>query len=305
MSRPILVTGATGKQGGAVIKALLASEASSDFTILAVTRNSSSPSAQALAQKSDNIKLVQGDLDDCPALFAAALQATAKTPIWGVFSVQQAIQDGATKEREEQQGQSMVDAALANGVKQFVYSSVCRSGEEPTYVPHFQSKHTIELHLKEKAAGKMDYTILRPVAFMEVFSGDFQGKVSAAWLKSYLGSKPLPLIACKDIGIFAAKAFVSPSAPEFRNQAITLAGDDLSPEQAAQLFRQRMGYNLPETFHFIATLLLWFVPELKIMTNWFNEVGYNVDINAVKKLHPEVLSLGDWFATESKYPKKA
>jgi uncharacterized protein YbjT (DUF2867 family) len=85
MNRAILVTGATGKQGGALIKALLASKAG--FPILAVTRDSASPSAQRLAAKSSSITLVQGDLNDTEAIFNAAEQATSH-PIWGVFSVQ-------------------------------------------------------------------------------------------------------------------------------------------------------------------------------------------------------------------------
>lgn len=85
MSRALLITGATGKQGGAVIKALLAAKA--DFEVLAVTRDATSPSAQRLAGKSSNIKIVQGNLDDCDSIFKAA-KAASSTPIWGVYSVQ-------------------------------------------------------------------------------------------------------------------------------------------------------------------------------------------------------------------------
>jgi NAD(P)-dependent dehydrogenase (short-subunit alcohol dehydrogenase family) len=84
MSKAVLITGATGRQGGAVVNALLPS---SDFTILAVTRNTASPLAQKLVQKSPKIKLVQGDLNDPITIFKNAKEATDK-PIWGVFSVQ-------------------------------------------------------------------------------------------------------------------------------------------------------------------------------------------------------------------------
>jgi hypothetical protein len=83
MSRSILVTGATGKQGGALIKALLASPRHSDFTIYALSRSSDSPSAKKLAAQGENIKLVQGDLDHVEAIFKAAPE-----PYWGVFSMQ-------------------------------------------------------------------------------------------------------------------------------------------------------------------------------------------------------------------------
>lgn len=85
MSKPILVTGATGKQGGAVIDALLASPFSKDFTILGVTRNAESVSAKKLIERS--VKIVKGDLNDVEAIFKEAAKIIS-TPIWGVFSVQ-------------------------------------------------------------------------------------------------------------------------------------------------------------------------------------------------------------------------
>ncbi len=85
MSRAILVTGATGKQGGAVIAALLAQKAS--FQMLALTRDSSSASARRLASQSPNITLIEGNLDDARSVFEKAKKSTS-APIWGVFSVQ-------------------------------------------------------------------------------------------------------------------------------------------------------------------------------------------------------------------------
>lgn len=84
MSRAILVTGATGKQGGAVVNALL--KCGADFRILALTRDPASPSAQRLAAKSKNISLVQGNLNEPDAIFPNAKKV--EPSIWGVFSVQ-------------------------------------------------------------------------------------------------------------------------------------------------------------------------------------------------------------------------
>lgn len=81
----ILVTGATGKQGGSLINNLLSRDA--PFQILAVTRNTQSPAAQKLSKKSSHIKLVQGDLDHPADIFKNA-QSLTSAPIWGVFSVQ-------------------------------------------------------------------------------------------------------------------------------------------------------------------------------------------------------------------------
>ena len=84
MAQTILVTGATGKQGGAFINAVLNSPDASKFTLLALTRNPTSPAAQKLAEK--NVKLVKGDLTDVPAVFKQAKEV-AGGPIWGIFIV--------------------------------------------------------------------------------------------------------------------------------------------------------------------------------------------------------------------------
>ena len=233
--RNILVAGATGKQGGAVIKALLASPPSFDYKILALTRKTSSPAAQKVASN-DKVSLIEGDLNDCPAIFAQA------PPIWGVFSVQapqMAHGKGAPKDIETTQGNALVDAALANGVSHFVYSSVGSGGpnveqEEERLnlkVPHFITKYAIEKHLKEKAKGsQMSYTILQPVAFMDNFAPGMQGKgFGAMW--STLGNTKLQVVATSDIGKFAAISFSNPEG-ELKNKSITLVGDELTASEA-------------------------------------------------------------------------
>lgn len=169
----VLITGATGKQGGAVVDALLESPEAQEFTILAVTRNPDSPSAQKL--KNRDVKIVTGDLNDVPSIFKNA-KTVVDQPIWGVFSVQVPMGKGASGQTEEAQGKALVDGAVTNGVKMFVYTSVDRGGDEkspdnPTEVPHFINKYNIEKHLVEKAkVAGMDWCILRPVAFMDVGS---------------------------------------------------------------------------------------------------------------------------------------
>ena len=81
----VLITGATGKQGGSLIKSLISRNA--PFEILAVTRNPTSPSAQKLRNLSPSIKLVEGDLDNPAKIFQNAQRLTP-SPIWGVYSVQ-------------------------------------------------------------------------------------------------------------------------------------------------------------------------------------------------------------------------
>ncbi|KAL8638633.1 MAG: hypothetical protein Q9228_004225 [Teloschistes exilis] len=312
MSKNILLTGATGKQGRALINTLLSSPRAKDFTILALTRNTNSPSANALASKSSSIRLIQGNLDDPHAVFASALSATNSAPIWGVYSVQQAVQGGVTEASETKQGKELIDLSLSHGVKHFVYSSVERGGagklgDKPTYVPHFISKANIEEHLlKESENGKkMSYTIIRPVFFVDQFMPGFMGKVLATMVKvSVKPSKPLQYVALSDIGHFAAQGFLQSDDPAYKNQAINLAGDELTFEQLNEAFEKKMGYPMPVTFGFIARFVKWMVKELNIMFKWFDEEGFGADIPALRRMHPGLKSFGDWLETESAFVKK-
>lgn len=308
--KPLLVLGATGKQGKKVIDTILASDSKADFTILALTRNPESASARSLAAKSTIIKVIKGNLDDASEVFKAALEASGGVPIWGIFSVQQAIGDGATQERETKQGKDVVDQAIAHNVKVFVYTSVDRGGDksdiDPTYVPHFISKFDIEAHLKAKATdAKMLYTILRPVAFMDGLTPNFMGKVFATTIKIGLKpSKPLAFVATSDIGFFAAQAFLQPESPEYKNKAISLAGDELTFGQFNQIFREKLGYEVPTTFEFVARFIKWMVSELGIMFEWFDEEGCTADISRLRRMNPGMKDFGTWLETESGFPKK-
>ena len=83
--RAILIIGATGKQGGSLIRSLVSRNA--PFEILAVTRNPTSAPAQKLESLSSSIRLVEGDLDQPAAIFQKA-QSLSSSSIWGVYSVQ-------------------------------------------------------------------------------------------------------------------------------------------------------------------------------------------------------------------------
>lgn len=306
MSKGLLITGATGQQGGATIDALLSHPSITSCTILAVTRNPSSPSAQVLTSKAPNIKLIQGDLNDAPALFRTA--KAVHPNIWGVFSVQVPMGKGATPQTEETQGKALVDAALANNVQQFVYASIERGGPDsynnPTPIPHFISKHNIEHHLVDNAKGTdMSYTILRPVAFMENWTPGFYGKMfSAMWTSALAPTRKLQLISTADIGHFAAQAFLRPE--DFKNRAIGLAGDEVTFAEANAIWRSKTGASAPATFGFLGAGLLWGVKEVGTMFRWFQDTGYGVDVEGLRKEHDGLLSLGDWIETKSAWAEK-
>lgn len=87
MSKVLLITGATGKQGGATVDALIASPRAAEFKILCLTRDPSSPSAEKLINKGNTVKLLKGDLANCDKIFKDAHRQEGSS-IWGVFSVQ-------------------------------------------------------------------------------------------------------------------------------------------------------------------------------------------------------------------------
>jgi len=305
-SNGLLITGATGKQGGGVIDSLLSWPAgTSEFTILAVTRNPESSSAQSLAQRK-NVKIIKGDLNDVPGLFNTA--KAVHPNIWGVFSVQIPMGQGQSPETEEKQGKALVDEAIKHGVKKFVYSSVDRNGDKsinnPTHVPHFISKHNIEKHLIEKTKGTdMNYTILRPVAFMENFQPGFMGKAFGAVVSVGLPpDTPLQLISVSDIGFFAADAFRNPT--KYHNASFSLAGDSLTWQQMDQAFKDKTGSPAPRTWGFVGSGLLWAVKEMGTMFEFFREKGYGADIPALKTQHPGLMTLADWIEKKSAFAKK-
>ena len=308
MSKPILITNATGNQGSAVLKALVAHPSfdPQTYSILAVTRNAQSSTAQSLASQSPAVKIVEGNLDDVPALFKSALEATKGTPIWGVYSVQISMGKGVTHEGEIRQGKELVNESVKNNVQHFVYSSVDRGGDERSWnnatpILHFQSKHDIELHLRDKAGSKMGWTILRPVAFMENLAMNFQSKVFLALLKNTLGydNKKLQWVSCNDIGEVAALSFMDPSS--WNKKAVGLAGDELSVKELGDRVEKAIGSRLEPTFWPLGSLLGVAVKEMGSMVSWFGEEGYGVDIAKLKQVHPGLRDVESWAKKDSKF----
>jgi uncharacterized protein YbjT (DUF2867 family) len=283
----ILVTGATGQQGGAVARHLLKEPG---FAVRALTRDASKPNSKALAQS--GAQIFQGDMDD------AASVKRALEGAWGAYSVQDFMTTGY--EGEIRQGRTFADAAKSAGVKHFVYSSVV-SADQRTGLAHFESKWQVEQHIAESG---LNYTILRPVFFMQNW-GTFMREPILQ------GTLPLPLkpqthlqqIAVEDIGAFALKAFRDPA--KWSGRTIELAGEGLSMQQVIATLSRVLGRNVKyvpvpwEQFRQNAG------EEMSKMYKWFEEVGYNVDIQALRREHEfltleQVLRRQDWTSAERK-----
>ncbi|MCJ1286050.1 hypothetical protein MMC26_005392 [Xylographa opegraphella] len=280
MSKPILITGATGKQGGSVLRALLAhpSYSPSAHPIYAVTRNPSSASSTRLAALSPGIKLITGDMNNAPAIFSSL-----PSPPWGVFSVQ------LPGKGEVAQGNALVDAAVRAGARKFVYASVDRHGDvsehDPTDVPHFITKHHIEQHLMQAAqasGGKLSYTILRPVFFLDNLEAGFVGKITATAWRDHLDGRKMQVIATTDIGTFGAAAFMEPENPEYKDKAYSLAGDELTWDEAERIFREKTGQSIPTTFGFLASFVMWAVKDVGLMIRFIRERGFGADVERLR-----------------------
>ncbi|CAK9780861.1 nucleoside-diphosphate-sugar epimerase family protein [Cutaneotrichosporon oleaginosum] len=301
MTRPILVTGATGKQGGAVVQALLAKP--DDMVVLAVTRNPDSAAAQKLAAR--GVKLVKGDLDDVPALFDAARAASPTGTVWGVFSVQPTSLNtdpvNLASNPEVKQGVALIDEALRAGVTHFVYSSVDRGGDQSwdtmTDVPHFRTKAFIEAHLRDATKdSKMSWSILRPAIFFENMTPDLTGRVVLTSVRDVM-RKPMPWVATEDIGFFAALQMREHA--KWAGKALSLGGEPIAWTDIDRVFRNVTGAPPPTTYSFIAAGMRWALADLGKMFAWFNDGGYRTDSAELKRLHPGMMDLEQWLRTRS------
>lgn len=319
-NKVILVTGATGKQGSALISALLKSGANSatPLLILAVTRNSDSPKAAKLlnlnrASANENktkIKLVQGDLDNIDVLWQTAVRAASPQPIWGVYSVQVSEGPGVTPDNEIAQGKALIDKAIGSGVQMFVYSSVERGGDDESWdnetpVAHFRTKYIIERYLRHvtgpgTAGARMKWTILRPVAFMDNLEPGFKTRVFMTAMRNHLGAdKKMQWVAAEDVGVFGAMAFRDPE--EWDKRAVGLAGDELDVAGMEKAFMEGAGIPYPRTFWFFGSALTTLVQELGLMIGWFASRGYKADVQKRRLEHPELLTLEQWLEDKSQF----
>jgi uncharacterized protein YbjT (DUF2867 family) len=274
MSKTILVTGATGQQGGATVDALLAS--ASGWKVIALSRKPEAPAARTLAAR--GVQVFRGDMTD-----RASLREAMKG-VHGVYSVQA----NAGVDAEIRQGKLVADIAAESGVTHFVYGSV-GGAERSSGVPHFESKWAIEEHIRKLGVAT---TILRPVTFMDNLAKGPMRAGMLSMMKTFVpDTRPLQLIAVRDIGAFAALAFDRPQ--EFVGQAIELAGDALMRPQIITALKNA-GLS-PAISVRLPTVLTRRMPEdLRLMFNWFAEHGYQANIPRLRARRPELLTLDAW-----------
>jgi uncharacterized protein YbjT (DUF2867 family) len=272
--KTILVTGATGNQGGATARHLLAD----GWNVRALVRDEGTPAAAALAAA--GAELVRGDLDE-PASLDAAVRGS-----YGVYSVQSA------NPNEIAQGMNIADAAQAAGVQHLVYSSVGGMQSQNDFYTERGwgpiEKRQIEGHIRRL---DLPATILRPAGFMEDFVSParfFQnGSLNVPWHDDLV----MQLIAIDDTGAFAALAFADPE--NYLGAALEITGDRLTAPEIAGALSTAAGRPVPHTQ--VPLEVLWEqVPEAAKVFTWANERYFDTDLGPLRKAYPGLMDFGSW-----------
>jgi uncharacterized protein YbjT (DUF2867 family) len=281
--KTILVSGATGRQGGAVIHHLL----KNNFKVKVLSRTPESISARKLV--SEGVTVVKGDMSDTTTLIKAM------EGCYGVFSIQNYFEYGG--EKEILFGKNMAEAAKKINLTHFVFGSI--SGVDTnTGIPHFETKYAIENYIHEIG---INSTILRSVKFMEnyyilqVFKGILGGKLFDA-IKP---EKSHQIIAVDDIGAYTADAFAKPE--KYMNKVIEIAGDEMTNDQIAKTMSEVFGHPIKSKNLPMFAAKIFMDKEVYLMYKWFNKVGFNVNIESNKKNFPSVklTTLKDWLINEN------
>lgn len=272
----ILVTGATGQQGGAAARHLL----KEGWKVRALVRDENKDAAKEL--KKLGAELVTGDMAD-PSSIEKALGG-----VYGIFNVQNFWQHGY--EGELNQAKIVIEASKKAGVEHFVMSSV-GGADRNTKIPHFEVKFEAETLIKTL---DLPFTIIRPVFFMENFNTWFKPAESEGKLTLNMAIKKdtkLQIIAVDDIGAIAAIVFNDPE--KYLGKEIEIAGDELTLKEMAGKFSAALGkevfYNeLP------VDVVRANSPEMADMFQWFIDKGYEADINSLKTIYPGLTSFESW-----------
>ena len=272
----ILVTGATGQQGGAVARALL----NNGQKIRIMTRHPDKAAELAKA----GAKVVKGDLTN-----QADLQAAVRG-IYGVFAMSTPFEAGM--DAEVRQGVLLADAAKQAGVIHYVYTSV-GSAHRHTGIPHFESKWKVEQHIAKIG---LPATILRPVFFMENFMTYSKPSPEGVLTMPLRPDRKLAMVALRDIGQFGAAAFSRPK--DFLGEAIDLAGDELTIPEVAALFTKATGRSIRFQEFPLDQVEAAMGHDLATMFRWFNDVGYAIDVPGLtQQFGIPLTSFTEWVKT--------
>ncbi|AKU99212.1 hypothetical protein AKJ09_05876 [Labilithrix luteola] len=266
------------------------------YGVRALTRNRESSAAQTLLGA--GMELVEGSMEDAPFL------QQAMRGIHGVVSIQTAegypgTPPGYGPQDEIRLGTNVAEAAARAGVSHFVYLSV-GGAERKTGIRNWDSKWIIEERIR---ALSLPATILRPVSFMENFTGTRLGIQTGKLATVLRPDTREQLIALRDVAVFVGLAFDQPE--RFMNVALEIAGDALTGPEVVAALSRASGRDIRYEHVGLDT----FAPALDAPASdhartesfmnavrWFNDEGYRADIPALRAIHPELMTFERWLA---------
>ncbi len=263
----VVVTGATGKQGGAVVKNLL----EHGHEVRAVTRSTDSAKARELVDA--GVTLVRASLEDTAALTKALEGATS------LFAMTTPFEGGP--QAETRQGISAADAAKAAGVH-LVFNSA-GSANRQTGIPHFDSKYEVEEHIAKIGVRA---TVLAPVYFMENLYFGKEQLAKGIYATPLPPTRQLAQVAVADIGAVAVRLLEDPG--RFVGKRFDLGGDDLRGNDVVAILSRVTGR--PFTYFQVPMDLIRqrMGEDAVKMYEWFDRVGYTIDRDALRREFPDV-----------------
>jgi uncharacterized protein YbjT (DUF2867 family) len=276
----VVVTGATGRQGRAVCRALLAA----GWPVRAMTRRPEKSAARAIADA--GAELVVADMED-PASLDRAF-----TGAYGVYSVQNFMTSGL--DGEVRQGRNVGDAARRAGIRHLVHGSA-GTGERGTGVGSFESKLDVEEHLAEL---NLPVTELRPMAFMELMTDRAffpPAGVWHVWPKLDGWGFRVPWLSCHDLGRIAERAFAQPE--RFIGQHLDLTADVRSLEECRQTYTRVRGRR-PRRFPMPVRVFERFAPDIAALWRWLRTARLDADPALTRSIISDPLTVETWLRQE-------
>ena len=301
--RIIAVLGATGAQGGGVVRAIL-NDADGQFQARAITRNPDSEKAKDLAQA--GVEVVAADLDDIESLkkvFSGAYGIYGVTNFWEHFS----------PEKETKQANNIAEAAKETGAKHVIWSSFEDTRDNvplsddrmPTLmgnykVPHFDSKaEANKIFTNLGVPTTLLFTSFYWDNFIYFGMGPKPGQDGVLGITFPMGNKKLPGIAAEDIGKCAYGIFKAGS--KYINKTVGIAGEHLTGGDTANAFTKAIGQKVVYNDVPAEMYRGFGFPGAEDLGNMFqykrdfNEDFCGIrDINVCKELNPSLQSFNDW-----------
>ncbi len=272
--KTVLVGGATGRQGGAVVNRLLGN----GHSVIAYVQNAQAPAAQDLQKR--GVTLAVGDLNDPVALREAAEPADA------IFSI--TIPFGPQGQAGEiDQGKNLANVA-DELQKHLIYSSI--AGAKPTAdlkVEHASSKQQIEAYLATKEG--LRSTIIAPVYLMEnLLNFKFNGLERGIYAQPLSSHAKINQVTVLDIASLAVWAIEHPAT--MVGKRIEVASDDISGEEIVQILSEVMGRPIKYYQTPLEQVRQTAGNEIATMYEKFEATPYKVDIAALRAAFPQI----DW-----------